>query len=317
MGGCWALARRKFDEAMKSLPKGKAKNSAAYQGLNYCYQLFTIEQELAEKHADIRFEERQKQAKPVLAVMLAWVNSKTAAPNSALGKALHYLKEQWPYLTNYLRDGRLEVSNNRTERSIKPFVIDRKNFLFANTQSGAQGRAVIFSLIQTVIENNLDPWRYLTWLIQTASQTSAKKLDVTTLLPWNAPAECRSARKYSTQQHRAALGESRSCSFCAFDHIRHDWKSLSCQGNLFPIMLERGGDLYEKMVKLNHLVFRQLVTTHGLTQECVAEEMDNSVCRARNFCKRDTDPAVCGCAAASELFNMPIDARLISRPAEE
>lgn len=88
------LARRKFDEAMKSLPKGKAKNSAAYQGLNYCNQLFTIEQELAEKPADIRFEERQKQAKPVLDVMLAWVNSKTAAPNSALGKALHYLKEQ-------------------------------------------------------------------------------------------------------------------------------------------------------------------------------------------------------------------------------
>lgn len=219
MGGCWALARRKFDEAMKSLPKGKAKNSAAYQGLNYCNQLFAIEQELAEKPADIRFEERQKQAKPVLDVMLAWANSKTAAPNSALGKVLHYLEEQWPYLTNYLRDGRLEVSNNRAERSIKPFVIDRKNFLFANTQSGAQGSAVIFSLIQTVIENNLDPWRYLTWLIQTASQTPAKKLDVTTLLPWNAPAECRSARKKTTQQHRAALGESRSCSFCAFDHI--------------------------------------------------------------------------------------------------
>ncbi|MFR8874213.1 MAG: IS66 family transposase [Oscillospiraceae bacterium] len=52
---------------------------------------------------------------------------------SALGKALNYLKEQWPYLTNYLKDGRLELSNNRAERSIKPFVIDRKNFLFANT----------------------------------------------------------------------------------------------------------------------------------------------------------------------------------------
>ena len=82
-------------------------------------------------------------------------------------------------------------------------------------------------------------------------------------------------------------------------------------------MLERGGDLYENMVKLNHLVFWQLVATHGLTQERVAEEMDISVRHVRNLCKRDTDSAVCVCAAASELFNVPIDARLISRPVEE
>lgn len=56
------------------------------------------------------------------------------APKSALGKALHYLREQWPYLLRYLEDRRLELSNNRAERSIKPFVIGRKNFLFANTR---------------------------------------------------------------------------------------------------------------------------------------------------------------------------------------
>ena len=51
-------------------------------------------------------------------------------PKSTLGKAIHYLLEQWPYLTRYLKDGRLELSNNRTERSIKPFVMGRKNWLF-------------------------------------------------------------------------------------------------------------------------------------------------------------------------------------------
>ena len=66
-----------------------------------------------------------------------------AAPKSALGKALHYLREQWPYLRRYLEEGRLEISNNRAERSIKPFVMDRKNFQFANTPNGAQGSAVI------------------------------------------------------------------------------------------------------------------------------------------------------------------------------
>ncbi len=59
-------------------------------------------------------------------------------------------------MLNNLKDGRLELSNNRAERSIKPFVIDRKNFLFANTPGRAKGSAVIFSLIQSAIENKLD-----------------------------------------------------------------------------------------------------------------------------------------------------------------
>ena len=192
--GCWTHARRKFDEAVKSLPKGKAKNSSAAQGLAYCNLLFEIEQGLAEKAADERYQERLKQAKPVLDAFEAWANTRTAAPKSALGKALHYLKEQWPYLTHYLLDGRLEISNNRAERSIKPFVIDRKNFLFANTPKGATGSAVVFSLIQTAMENRLDPYRYLTWLMKEANTADlTDPATVEALLPWNAPAECLAA----------------------------------------------------------------------------------------------------------------------------
>ena len=190
--GCWAHARRKFDEAVKSLPKGKAKGSSASQGLTYCNLLFGIEQEIADKTAEERYEERLKQAKPVLDAMFSWANSRTAAPKSALGKALHYLKEQWPYLTNYLKDGRLEISNNRAERSIKPFVIDRKNFLFANTPKGVTGSAIMFSLIQTAIENGLDPYKYLTWLLKQAKDADLTDAQVVqNLLPWNTPMECR------------------------------------------------------------------------------------------------------------------------------
>ena len=190
--GCWAHARRKFDEAVKSLPKGKAKGSSASQGLAYCNLLFEIEQGLSEETADERYEQRLEQAKPVLDAMFAWANSRTAAPKSALGKAFHYLKEQWPYLTNYLKDGRLEISNNRAERSIKPFVIDRKNFLFANTPKGATGSAIMFSLIQTAIENSLDPYKYLTWLLKTANNADLTDSEIVKkLLPWNAPEECR------------------------------------------------------------------------------------------------------------------------------
>ena len=189
--GCWAHARRKFDEAVKSLPKGKAKGSSASQGLAYCNLLFGIEQEIADKTEEERYEERLKQAKPVLDAMFAWANSRTAAPKSALGKAFHYLKEQWPYLTNYLKDGRLEISNNLAERSIKPFVIDRKNFLFANTPKGATGSAIMFSLIQTAMENRLDPYKYLTWLLKNAKDADLTDAQVVqNLLPWNTPVEC-------------------------------------------------------------------------------------------------------------------------------
>ena len=196
--GCHAHLRRKFDEALKSLPKGKTKGSSAYQGLVFCDLLFAIEKGLDEKNAttEERYQERLEQAKPVLDAMFAWANSRTAAPKSALGKAFTYLKEQWPYLTNYLKDGRLELSNNRAERSIKPFVISRKNFLFANTPKGATGSAIMFSLIQTAIENGLDPYKYLTWLMKTAKDTDLSQEDtIQTLLPWNAPAECKNRSK--------------------------------------------------------------------------------------------------------------------------
>ena len=196
--GCHAHLRRKFDEALKSLPKGKAKGSSAYHGLAFCDLLFAIEKGLDEKNAteEERYQERLEQAKPVLDAMFAWANSRTAAPKSALGKAFTYLKEQWPYLTNYLKDGRLEFSNNRAERSIKPFVISRKNFLFANTPKGATGSAVIFSLIQTAIENGLDPYKYLTWLMKTAKDADLEDaITVQALLPWNAPEECRAAQR--------------------------------------------------------------------------------------------------------------------------
>lgn len=92
--GCWAHARRKFDEAIKSLPKGKAKNSSAAQGLAYCNLLFKIEEGLASRSPEQRYDQRLKQAKPVLDALLVWANTRAAAPKSTLGKTLSYLKEQ-------------------------------------------------------------------------------------------------------------------------------------------------------------------------------------------------------------------------------
>ena len=146
-----------------------------------------------ERDGFILLYKRLEQEKPVLDALLSWANEMQAktAPKSALGKAIHYLLEQWPYLTRYLEDGRLELSNNRAERSIKPFVMGRKNWLFANTPGGAQTSSVIYSLVETAKENGLDPYRYLLWILQTAPQLSeTNKAWAEKLLPANAPEEC-------------------------------------------------------------------------------------------------------------------------------
>lgn len=125
---------------------------------------------------------------------MAWAEDASAktAPKSALGKPLHYLREQWPYLVRYLEDGRLELSNNRAERSIKPFVMGRKNWLFSNTPAGAQSSAVIDGLIETAKENELDPYHYLVWLLHNAPERNQTDEDwPESFLPVNAPKECR------------------------------------------------------------------------------------------------------------------------------
>ena len=107
---------------------------------------------------------------------MAWGRTRQASEKSTLGKALIYLHNQGSKISNYLLDGRLEATNNLAERSIKPFVIDRKNFLFANTPKGAEGSAVIFSLIETAKESGLNPFEYLTYVLKNAPIMEKKKL---------------------------------------------------------------------------------------------------------------------------------------------
>jgi len=190
--GCWAHARRKFDEALKSIPEKEREGSAALTGKRYCDKLFAIEKELEKLSTESRLEERQKQARPVLDEFSSWLKAQRAAPKSGLGKAVYYTIEQWQYLERYLEDGRLEISNNRAERSIKPFVIDRKNFLFVNTPRGATGSAVMFSIIETAKENGLNPYKYLTYIFRVAPNMDLDNhQQLESLLPWNVPNECK------------------------------------------------------------------------------------------------------------------------------
>ena len=189
--GCWAHARRKFEEARQAVPKGELPTTAE-QGVAYCTKLFQLEERFKDLSPEERKRKRLEEEQPILDALSAWARSRAAAPKSKLGIALNYLLNQWESLTAYLLDGRIELSNNRAERSIKPFVISRKNFLFANTPSGAQSSAVLFSLIETAKENWLDPYRYLVWLLQEAPKRfTADKSWAASLLPQFAPPICK------------------------------------------------------------------------------------------------------------------------------
>ena len=191
--GCLAHARRKFDEALTAVPKEQQAASKPAEALGYFAKLAQLEAGFAELTAEERYTKRLEQEKPVLEALLAWANalkSKTT-PKSALGKAIQYLLDQWPYLTNYLEDGRLEQTNNRAERSIKPFVMGRKNWLFSNTPGGATSSAVIYSLVETARESGLDPYRYLRWIFETAPALALQDKDwAEKLIPAAAPIYC-------------------------------------------------------------------------------------------------------------------------------
>jgi transposase len=123
--GCWAHLRRKFDEMLQTLPKDKRDSSAAAKGIAYCDKLFHLEKQFALLSPEERQKERERLSKPLVEEFYAWIDSLNALPKTLLGRAAYYAASQRKYLERYLLDGRLEISNNRAENSIRPFVMGR------------------------------------------------------------------------------------------------------------------------------------------------------------------------------------------------
>lgn len=151
--GCFAHARRKFTDAEKALPEGYRNNPdhMVNIGLKYINRLFDIERGLRDASIDERKAVRGEMSKPILDEFKSWLDEAAARalPKGMLGTAIGYCRNQWEKLIAFLDDGRLEIDNNRAERSIKPFVIGRKNWLFANTPRGARTSAIIYSIVET------------------------------------------------------------------------------------------------------------------------------------------------------------------------
>jgi len=197
---CWAHARRKFDEAQKALPAAKrSSDTAAQKGLELCNRLFAIEHDLRDLTPEERCRLRQERSRPVLDELLALLYKlePNVLPKSALGKAIHYCLNQWDKLQTFMLDGRLEISNNRIERAIRPFVIGRNSWLFANTPRGARASAMIYSIVQTAKENGLNVFVYLCYLFERMPNMDIKDPAVLDeLLPYSPslPDSCRVKR---------------------------------------------------------------------------------------------------------------------------
>ena len=194
--GCWAHMRRKFNDALQNIaPTGASSKSLAQIGFNQCNQLFKLEKKWAKLTPEERLVKRKEQAEPKVSDFFKWisVNEPMILPKSLLGKAFTYATNQEKRLRNYLLDGRLEISNNRAERGVKPFVIGRKNWLFANTPAGAESSAIIYSLVETAKGNGLNPYTYLEYLLETIPNLDKNHLGLDDLLPWseNLPIKCK------------------------------------------------------------------------------------------------------------------------------
>lgn len=141
---------------------------------------------MAELPPEDRLKERMKAVKPLMDDFLARARSVQVLKGSKTAEGITYLKNQWTTFEPFFSDGRIELTNNRAERSIKPFIMGRKNWLFCNTKSGVIAAETYYSLIETAKFNGISPYDYLLYVLRMAPGLDLKKPeDVEKLLPWN------------------------------------------------------------------------------------------------------------------------------------
>jgi transposase len=187
--GCWAHARRKFDEAHKA----NEDSSHAKAALAFIGELSAIERALWDRDRPVtpaqRVAVRQQHSLLILERFRAWLEalSPQVLPESRLGKAVHYTLNQWKKLTVFLEHGEVPLTNNLCENTIRPFVVGRKGWLFCDTIAGAKASATLFSLIETAKVNGLEPHAYLSALFDKLP-TLTTVADFEAWLPWNVKA---------------------------------------------------------------------------------------------------------------------------------
>lgn len=189
IAGCWVHGRRRFDEALKVIPKEARSKSTAYLVMKQIQAIYREEGKLQELTSEERLQQRQLVVKPLvdaLFVYLKRTNGEVSSKNK-LGEAYGYMLNQEKYLRVFLSDGEVPIDNNASERAIRGFCIGKKNWQMIDTISGAKASAIIYSIAETAKANNLKPYEYFEHLLSVIPEhmedTYTKFLE--DLLPWS------------------------------------------------------------------------------------------------------------------------------------
>ncbi len=201
IAGCWSHARRRFDEAVKALPKAKQKDSRAYLALTMIQAIYREEKLLKDLPAEERMIRRQLNVKPLVEAYFVWVreNLPKVPQKSKTWEGFNYSLSQEKYLKVFLDDGEVPMDNNAAEQSIRGFCIGKKNWVMIDTIAGAKSSAIIYSIAETAKANNLKPYDYFEYLLteipKHLDDTDRSFLD--DLLPWSPslPENCRKPGK--------------------------------------------------------------------------------------------------------------------------
>ena len=191
--GCWDHVRRKFVEAVKAADTGKisgkhAKPTMTGMALSKINKLYRIERKIADWSDEKKYEARQQLSLPVLNELKIWLdkNAYKAMKGGSTRKAMDYALNQWDTLIGYCEHGYLNISNVLAENAIRPFVIGRKAWLFADTPAGAAASAACYSLVETAKANGLEPYAYIRYVMEhIGAADTLEKWEA--LLPWNVP----------------------------------------------------------------------------------------------------------------------------------
>ena len=182
--GCWAHMRRKWLEAM---PEGAdAKTCKAAEGYEFCNRLFELERQFEGLTAEERLIQRKEKSGPILEAYWKWLYT-IPRPTGKLKDAVTYAQNQKAHLSAFLEHGEIEISNNQVENAIRPFVVGRKGWLFADTPQGAEASAIIYSLMETAKANSLRLDDYLLHLLSIMPERAEqnKDFEMDDLLPWS------------------------------------------------------------------------------------------------------------------------------------
>lgn len=166
IAGCWVHCRRRFDEALKLIPKPSQKESNAFLLMKQIQAIYREEGKLNDLSSDERLKQRQAVIKPLVDAFFAYLKTINVSKKDKFGDAVRYALNQEKYLRVFLTDGDVPIDNNASERAIRGFCIGKKNWQMIDTIHGAKSSAIIYSIVETAKANNLKPFDYVQHLLE-------------------------------------------------------------------------------------------------------------------------------------------------------